>query len=231
MSDINSGDFDSEETSGAIDHENNDLVIDDEISDQVEEVAEQQTDFNKEERRLHLQALDLIGSVLDENYTGDRNKFFQENPELADKANKSKKYKELYRSLSEDEESYEEPVVEKKSKKAQPFASSEDDIVQKAALKVYKMNLDSERMSQTESFAEKEGMNIDDVDSLHASAKALYEANSGDIAFSKCLRAAKSALVTDGASPSVKIPNLVGSKDSASKPDANDGTTGQWHTV
>lgn len=235
MSDINSGDFEPEETSGAQNHENLEDIESEENSEEVSVPSLEETDFSKEEQRLHLQALDLIGSVLDENYKGDPKKFFDENPELAAKANKSKKYKEQFRSLMDSEDSYQEvdekPMTQPKAK-SKSNIESEEDIIEKAALKVYNMNLNAERLRQSEEFAQKEGLNIDDLDTLHSSAKALFDANNGEISFSRCLRAAKLTLATEGKEPSVKIPSSSGStKESQPKNDGYDGTVGQWVSV
>lgn len=220
MSDTNSGDLEIEiqdqETAGAT---SNETPSEDEGNSQPGEMVEE----SKEEQRLHLQALNLIGSVLDTRDSEFAKEYFANNPDLAEKANRSKRHKEAYRALMESED---EP--QEREYKSSP--APEVDVVEQAALRVYQMNLKADRQLQTEKFAQAEGLNIDQVDDLNSSAQALYDANKGNISFARCLIAAKTAYETE-AKATQKVPTSQNLTTGSSAQKEFDGSPGEWVTA
>ena len=135
---------------------------------------------------LHHQALDLIGTVLGDDYKGDKRKFFAEHPKLAEKANKSVKYKQSYREL----------VADDKDKEEDDDVIDEDSLVNKLSDKVYtsvtSKTQAEQRKVQTKDFAVKEGINKDDIEALNKAAEALHKATGEP--YAKCLEGAKQTL-------------------------------------
>lgn len=163
----------------------------------------------KTEKALHYQALDLIGTVLDEDYKGDRKEFFTKHPELAAIADKSKRYKDDYRKLNASE------GVNTKN-------ADDDDVIDEETLaervyaKVTDKTLTVERKSLTEKYAEREGINKDDFETFHKAAESMHKSTGLD--FAKCLDGAKAALKGTSSKEPMKIPSGSGMvKDGVSK--------------
>lgn len=157
--------------------------------DKTEEKANIQTDtdVNKNkgtDKELHHQALDLIGTVLSDDYKGDKKKFFEDHPKLAEKANKSVRYKQAYRNLTDKGQEDDDDTIDEEEL-AERFS-------EKVYTKVTSKAQAEERKTQTKEFAVKEGINKDDIDALNKAAEALQKATGEP--FAKCLEGAKQTL-------------------------------------
>lgn len=151
--------------------------------------------MSAKEMQLHHQALDLVGNVLEWTDKEKARKYLADHPELASIANKSKKYKETYRSLNESpsEEVQEKTEVAKtQTQNETETVIDEDELTSRLMANATEHGLKAERKSQAQLFAGKNGINIDDLDKLFDSAEALRK--SSDLSFSKCLEGAKTAL-------------------------------------
>lgn len=156
---------------------------------EAEEKTNIQTDTSAKTKgsdtELHHQALDLIGTVLGDDYKGDKKKFFEDHPKLAEKANKSVRYKESYRKLTASAETDEEEDT-----------ADEEELLNRVSEKVYNKvtvkTMTESRKAQTNEYAVKEGINKDDVDNLYKAAEAINKATGTP--FAKCLEGAKQAL-------------------------------------
>lgn len=163
-------------------------------TDKSEEKDESDKGMSGEEMRLHHQALDLISNVLDMENKEKAKQFFAEHPELAEKANKSKKYKDSYRELIESkaEVKVESEETEKVTKENTDDTIDEDELTNRIMAKATEKGLIAERKSKAEKFAIANGINIDNLDVLYESAEAMRKASS--LSFEKCLIGAKTAL-------------------------------------
>jgi hypothetical protein len=156
------------------------------------------------ETELHHNALDLIGTVLSDEYKGDKRKFFAEHPNLAEKANKSGKYKEAYRGLI--------ASSDKKQEDEEDDTIDEDTLAERIYQKTAEKTLSEQRKTLTNEFAVKEGINRDEIETLHKAAEALHKASGQP--FARCLEGVK---ITFKETLKAKTPVKIPSGDGISK--------------
>jgi len=169
--------------------------------DDVSKGEPQKDTTGKTEKALHYQALDLIGTVMSDDYKGDRQEFFQKHPELAAIADKSKRYKDDYRQLVKSEgvntkNADDEDVID------------EDTLAEMVYAKVTDKTLSVERKSQSEKYAEREGINKDDFETFHKAAESMHKSTGLD--YAKCLDGAKAALKGSSVKAPAKMPSGSG---------------------
>lgn len=160
------------------------------------------------EQELHRQALDLIGTVLSDDYKGDKKAFFVSHPELAEKANKSKKYKEEYRTLTASPK-VEEPEEEE-------AVIDEEVLAERVYTKVTEKTTAEQRKAEAVAYAVKEGINKDDIATLLKGAEAIAKATG--VSFAQSLEGAKLALK---GSLKPKVPTKMPSGEGLSEEGAN----------
>jgi len=168
------------DTLGATNNESHSTEKSEAANSQPDDVSKSEDTTGKAEKELHHQALDLIGTVLSEDYKGDRKQFFEDHPKLAEKADRSKKYKDDYRKLTSKPEVQEDDVID------------EETLTDRVYSKVTEKTLLSSRKEQAEAFAVKEGLNKDDFESFHKAAEAMHKATG--LNYAQCLDGAKTAL-------------------------------------
>lgn len=165
----------------------------------------EQPSLTPQEQELRNKQLDLIESYMKQGVEAAR-KFFNENPEYAVIANRSKRLKEAYRSFIENPATPgEAPAQPAEAPKPKEKVEVQD--VDSVADKVYMKNLKREEASmqnmEARSFAEKKGLNVDHFDSLLESAQNLQKVTGQP--FSQCL---EGAYLTINGKASAKKPSL-----------------------
>jgi len=179
-------------------------------------------DMSGEELKLHHQALGLIGSVLEMENKAKAKQFFAEHPELADKANHSKKHKEVYRDLIEEEKEVTPAAAQESTKDEKTIDAT--DLKNSITADVVQSGMVAERTARAETYAAKHGVNADDFDTLHKAAEALYK-NSPNIPYEQCLDGASVTLKGTGKETSKSVNPPTGEVTSQKAGDSFDKET------
>lgn len=187
----------TEDTIGATTNESHATEESEKANSQPDDVLLKDT-TGKAEKELHHNALDLIGTVLADDYKGDKKQFFESHPDLAAKADKSKKYKDEYRKL----------IVSDKSLKVDDDVIDEETLAERVYTKVTEKSLSSQHKEQAKKYAVKEGLNMDEFDSFSSAADAMHKATGID--YAQCLEGAKTALKGRLSKEPLKMPSGSG---------------------
>lgn len=147
--------------------------------------------IDKLEKSLHYKQLNLIENVLDTYSPEKAREFFEENEDVAEVANRSKRLKERYRSLMDNKESETKtiPAVKKAvSEETAEEAIDENSLSDRIYLNTIRREKESYQKQSSREFAERNGLNVDDFNVLHSTAVAIEKATGQ--AFESCLEGA-----------------------------------------
>jgi len=208
-------------------------VITPEVKPEVKQVAEPKEDEKallRAEESAHL-ALETVGLVMGSKYTDvERSEFFLEHPELANIANRSKKYKDSYRDLIKrrtdgkleatqvvEKKEIKEPVVKKDENEF--IDITEDELVERAVTKMKEENVLISRKKSTRDFAVSQGLNETEFQTLNNVTEAIYKSDP-NIEHNIALKSAMVTIGKDIKSTPIKMPTSETSFDTP-KPVAN----------
>jgi len=182
---------------------------------QTDGVKKDANSMSSAEQELHNQKLDFIESVMKQG-NDQAKQFFQENPEYATIANRSKRLKDSYRNLFEPNADAQQQQQVQQPQQQTPKTDTTDNnqdvdsVADKAYLRIIEKQEKSMQSSEARAFAEKNGLNADDVDALLETAQKI-KASVPSQSFAQCLQGANVALYgNSGNAKSVTTPSGQG---------------------